>query len=564
MLETNEALNLKYVSEVIGNDWKSWKLGDVVCINTQTGTGKTFFITGNKSTNGLVDTLEEDEKIIYICNRIALKQQNKLDLLKKFDEKIPKVIDDNGNETDEIDYYALEKITVIRNITICSYHAIAYGEQQRIFLTKDASNSLDSYKYIICDEAHFIFTDAAYMNKANLVFFKIIRSVFPKSILLFISATIDEVLPTIEKSFKDSDRILWGMDVNQLHKYSTGTDYSYLDVKYFKYEKDLVSLLSNDKSEDKWLVFVTSSRHGKKIKEDLDEQGIDSVFIKSGTVNDETKSIVDTGKFNCKVLISTKVLDNGVNIIDSDVKNLVVCAYDKTTFIQEIGRLRINIRNPRKIKLFIKAMNKKVFMGRLEEVYQPKLDILKLYYNDNDKFKLMFNMDVNKVYADLFYLDDDNKWKVNTAGHVRLQKDIDFAQEMIALFDIDKYAFIKEQLTWLKKEYEFDERNLIVDVVNDADVNELSQFLENACNNEDRLEKNTFTESIMNIISKSPKLNAILSKIDSKHKNRNKGIKTFNNLFDKCNLPYAIISKRSTINKQKSTKWIVGYINDDE
>ena len=37
-------LNVKWVSETIGEDYKNWRAGDTYYINAQTGTGKTYFI----------------------------------------------------------------------------------------------------------------------------------------------------------------------------------------------------------------------------------------------------------------------------------------------------------------------------------------------------------------------------------------------------------------------------------------------------------------------------------------------------------------------------------------
>lgn len=81
-------LNLKWISDVIGENYKHWKDGDIVKIQAQTGTGKTRFIIGDKNNRGLVDNMNCFEKMIYICNRTELKRQVKLDLLRKYNKKI--------------------------------------------------------------------------------------------------------------------------------------------------------------------------------------------------------------------------------------------------------------------------------------------------------------------------------------------------------------------------------------------------------------------------------------------------------------------------------------------
>lgn len=561
----NKPLNLKYVSEAIGSDWKSWKPGDVVCISSQTGTGKTTFITGISTIAGLIDTMEHYERLIYLCNRLALKRQIKLDLLKKYDMTIPLlidekenlVLDEKGNE--QIDYDKLDKLTVIENITVSSYHAIAKGVKNRIYLTDSNNYNLDNYKYIVCDEAHFVLTDSSYMNKTNLVFSEIIKGVYLKSILIYISATLEELLPEIEEAFdKNITKNIWGMEKNQLHKFSTGIDYSYLNVKYFKNENDILKLIANEKTSDKWLIFVTSEKRGQKIRDQLNDYDIKSVFVKSGINNEETKNIINLQKFNCKVLISTKCLDNGINITDNEVRNLVVCAYDKTTFIQEIGRLRVNIRNPRKISLFIKTMDKKIFKCRVEKIYSDKIKAVELFKSNLELFKYQYNMDVNDIYPELFYLDKNNQWQLNTTGHKRLLKDYDFASQMIESFKVDKFAFIKEQLKWLGKESDFNISNFIEDVASDSDIDELSIFLDSCYSNKEYLSKDDFRTEIISIINKSTSLTSILNKIDGKHKNREKGIKIFNEFIEKCELPYILTSKPKMKDYIRYTAWIVG------
>ena len=118
----NKRLNIKWVSEVINDDYKNWQKGDSVIIESQTGTGKTYFFTGDEKTEGLVDKINKNEKILYLCNRVNLKRQFKRDLLKKYGMGIPEDINE------------LDKISEIGNITILSYQALAERELDRILV----------------------------------------------------------------------------------------------------------------------------------------------------------------------------------------------------------------------------------------------------------------------------------------------------------------------------------------------------------------------------------------------------------------------------------------------
>ena len=68
--------------------------------------------------------------------------------------------------------------------------------------------------------------------------------------------------------------------------------------------------------------------------------------------------MLDTGELPCKVLITTSVLDNGFSIEDDNVKNIVICTDDKTEFLQELGRKRINKDKGETVNLYIRVVTK--------------------------------------------------------------------------------------------------------------------------------------------------------------------------------------------------------------
>jgi hypothetical protein len=479
-------LNLKWVTDVIGEDYKNWEKGDIVKIQAQTGTGKTFFITGNSKVNGLVDRMNDYEKMIYICNRTELKRQIKLDLLKKYNFEIPYlkdkeenfIFDKDGNKI--LDTKTLDDTKIIKNIVITSYHAISYGRLENIYC--EGKNNLDNFDYIICDECHFFMTDSGFNNKSYLALEELINTRHMKAIKIFISATMDEVEDIIKKQAEKHKTIGFGSYSNfEIHDYQTGIDYSYLNVNYFKNIKDIIQIIKNDKTDEKWIVFVTSKTRGEEIENKLKESNIFATFIHANTGdNEEKKKITAECKFNSKVLISTKCLDNGVNIKDETVKNIVIMAYDKTTFVQEIGRVRFKIDDAPTIKLYIPMFSTTVFSGKISENYQPKIDDLDLFEKDKKAFKKKYNNDFDKTPKDIFYLDENTDWTINILGGARVYKDKIFSSKMVDGFKAnDKFTFIKKQLEWLELSSTFDESNLIQNVVDDEAMETLEEYLNN-------------------------------------------------------------------------------------
>ena len=64
----------QYVSDMIGDEYKSWKEGDHVIIATPTGSGKTTFVVSQL----LKEALAHEKHVVYYCNRKVLRDQFKV------------------------------------------------------------------------------------------------------------------------------------------------------------------------------------------------------------------------------------------------------------------------------------------------------------------------------------------------------------------------------------------------------------------------------------------------------------------------------------------------------
>lgn len=152
-------------------------------------------------------------------------------------------------------------------------------------------------------------------------------------------------------------------------------NYDYLNFKgTYREEEELLEPIK--KSESKWIVFVNSNAEGHKLRDKLIAEQIECCYISRDEINahkqkaqrcsqddSEAKSdasgikeydphaeydyIIGNETFRPKVLITTSVLDNGINIKNSDaqkncnkVLNIAINAFDKTDFVQMLGRIR--------------------------------------------------------------------------------------------------------------------------------------------------------------------------------------------------------------------------------
>ena len=456
-------LNLKWVSETIGEEYKKWSKGDIVTIQAQTGTGKTYFIK-----NTLVPYMDKWEHMLIVSNRVNLKRQIKNDLLKLCGKEIPE------------DLKELDKITKVGNVTLLSYHQIAIMRQAQEEKGKEIN--LDIYKYIICDECHWFKSDASFCDKTELAWKELIRTRHRESIVVYISATMEEIRPMIDSAIKKFNEKSFGSSI-ELWNYTTGIDYNYLNPYYFdKIENLAIHIKNADIKDGKWLVFVTSKSMANKLNDIITNKKVTIITAETKEDNEELQSIINDSKFNSDVLICTKVLDNGVNIQDEEVKNIVISSWDRTTFIQELGRVRQDINNPYEIDLYIPMKSKKAFTSRQMGI-SKEIDILNLYENNKEEFMFQYRDNKNKLPNHLFYVKDNKGYVINKLGYANTYSFNKFLNDIINKWDDKKnkdkqYTFIKEQLSWIGLEDTFNGLySKIIDEYDCEEVNKLEEQL---------------------------------------------------------------------------------------
>jgi hypothetical protein len=548
----SKKLNLKWVTDIIGDEYKNWKNGDVIKIQAQTGTGKTFFITGDKEKKGLIDYADiRSERVLYLCNRSNLKKQIKIDLLKKYDMDIPYLktnkgkykLDKSGKKI--VDETALEKITKIKNIVISSYHAIQNSRLESDY-TCNLFN-LDSYNYIICDECHYILADASFCNKTRFAYYALLKEHCFMRKTIFISATMEFIEPLIDVI---GEKYIGRKP--QIYNYTTGTDYSYVNVKYFKNDTDIIKTINNDKTDNKWLVFVSNLEVARHLQEEIK----DSNIVTATYSDSKTKTnIIQNSKFECRVVIATKALDNGVNFTDERLKNIVIYSWDRVTFIQELGRKRVRIEDAQEVNLYIKHRWSKAIKGKLNNI-SKKEELLDMYKNDILTFNYKFENAHTKVPEELFYVDEDGKnsaYQINEIGEISLLKNKEEFEKTIQAFKEDKeHAYIKEQLKWINLEDTFSIDNYIEEVILDEEIETLEKYIETVV---DKKLFNNEQQKISDLIIR--KLTTIGDKVDYRtEKLKPSTLETI--LRDQLNLQYAISkSTKETKGEKRNKNYII-------
>jgi hypothetical protein len=282
---------METISDVIGQEYKKWKIGDLILITGGTGTGKSFFVQNTLDAY----CLNYGKNILYLSNRDILKEQvrNGLDILTSI----------------TVENYQKAEEMLLRNEWFCDCD------------------------YVICDEAQYFFTDASFNNKTNLVFRKILRD--DKIIKVLMTAT-----PIIlENYFKHN-----GIDVK--YKYELPTDYSYISkIITFNTYESMHSIIEGIPQDEQIMLF-SSAKRAYDVAKKYNGAFICSQQNKDGYYKyvdkDELSNIIENGEFKNRLLCCTTALDNGVNIKEySKAKHIIIDILDRDTFLQVLGRKRI-------------------------------------------------------------------------------------------------------------------------------------------------------------------------------------------------------------------------------
>mgnify|MGYP001001097655 CR=1 FL=1 len=329
----------------------------------------------------------------------------------------------------------LDNVTTIGNVTILSYQQIAEMKHGEAY-GKDKLN-LDNFDYIICDEIQYIFEDS-FTGNTELALNELIYKSNKESIKIFMSATMEQLDNMINKS----NCRIW--------EYDTNRDYSYLIPHTYNKQEQLIKQIINDKSKDKWLIFVTSIQKGKDLLKELQEKNIDAVMIYKGRRDKKSKeefnNIITKEKFSCKVLITTKLLDNGVNIMDDKVKNIVVNSWSRENLIQSIGRIRFkSLKEAYNINLYLDEKTHKQVWGKLNAI-DKTLKHFELLIADKNEFNKKFRNKLNKLPNGI-HLDKNNQFIFDKVTYANLLKT---KIEMTNLEkDFNSISYINKQLSWL-------------------------------------------------------------------------------------------------------------------
>ncbi|MCM1228050.1 MAG: DEAD/DEAH box helicase family protein [Clostridium sp.] len=431
----------QYISDIVGEDYENWRIGYSYFITSPPATGKTYFCF-----EILLEYFrKKGYSFIYICNRTNLKKQV-LNYIKDYwnmeASDVLSLIENSGIPENENSIY----LTTYQKLC-CTYRDNK----------KFRENLFDDKKVvIIADEIHFLTQDASFNRDVNYFLDGLLNQFGENSIRLYMTGTTSDILPLIRDKAYELGEIFSRYEppiisdefacvqahigdgrtiYPTLRKiYTLESDYSNIQFHFYKSSKDIEDVLNNASSDNKIMYFVKSKEHG----ESLNGKFKNSVFLFSDSTGEklseeakkELRKISLEEKFSSDILITTSLLDNGINIKDSNVKTLIIDQSDPVEITQMIGRKRIDrqVNNLQKIDVYIRLLSMKDInftihclnetMKEFDKIDRTGVDYLKYITNDSN--------------MNLWYV-NDSKISSNTLHREKLKNLLEY------------YNYLKEQ-----------------------------------------------------------------------------------------------------------------------
>ena len=389
-----------WVSDLIGGDYKFWK-NEFVVLDCGTGSGKTYFslnILGTYAKNN-------KKRILYLCNRTKLRKD------------------------------------VFNEIVKLGLKSTVWVELYQTFQSKiQNKKTIPHYDYIVADECHYFTTDAKFNDYTDVPYNYLMKQ--KESVVLWVSATA--------KTF-----FKWMEDKNKVKKrnvYTINKDYSYVK-KVFFYQKDELSAIIDDilenEPESKIVVFCNSANRMEEMNKIYDDSA--NYFCSNTSSNmklkkicgyDENKTVNDcikqypdgTSTFEKRVLFTTTVLDNGVNLKDKKIKHIFSEIFDVDSMIQSLGRKRKTSWDDT-CTFYIREYQPKAIQGLLN-INNSQLDPVEEYKNNYDDFFRKYGSgkkrkQLSKIFYSYFAEDKKlSKIKINECRFRKYEQDNNILMQM--------------------------------------------------------------------------------------------------------------------------------------
>lgn len=230
---------------------------------------------------------------------------------------------------------------------------------------------------------------------------------------------------------------------------------------------DLCNIPKIEENPDaKWLIFCENKQKGMLLKNRLCEtHKICAAYLDADSKeSEEWEKLCREERFDEQVMLCTTVLDCGVNIHDKKLRHIVLAADNQTTFIQCIGRKRLDSNET--LQVHVLEMNPKTLAGRRAGITR-KLNLAQKFDAGNhlnilDMMANTSDPDCNALFryaSDAHYRKGGGVFKSKEAEYV-LRRRKDFYERM----STDKATYREEVARWLGNTARITEENHVLQI----------------------------------------------------------------------------------------------------
>ena len=324
--------------------WRYWK---AILIDAPPGRGKTSFVY-----EVLIPlAIKMNRNVLLVANRNALSLQMKLDVLDLIGSPLRDRLTDLGiRETD-----------IFGSVGIVSYHSLP-----RFLNDPENEDWLDNVEYVVADECHYFASDSSF-NDLTEWHLKLITKHFKRAIRVYMTGTSWDVLRPIadaEMAIKyDKERACKVRLDREIIRYHWEQDHSHVDLRFFRDLEEIKQLILGNPNE-KYMIFVDSRDSGRALADALGKDRATYLDAESKGTKEMTKLLKEQ-TFDRQVLVTTKVLDCGINLWDNRLRHIVTVTDDRVSMLQMLGRKRRKLGE--RVNLYVCDMDLKLIAKRYRD-----------------------------------------------------------------------------------------------------------------------------------------------------------------------------------------------------
>ena len=235
----------QYVTDIIGEEYKTWEDGDQIIIATPTGSGKTTFVVSKL----LKQAAAQGKHVVYYCNRRVLHDQFEAqapDTIKQFFGPDSTLTEIASNYLHILTYQGAElsekypsihfKVKEAHDVLIDTpkqddgLHVRIRGHQKDEYQSVDSSEIM----YYIFDEAHYYLSDSLIRSEGNFW----VKQDLHHGISVFLTATPKP----LHLFLAIHDQLPFSNDFT--HVYNLDKAKSKAETQYYKYENAIAHVLN--------------------------------------------------------------------------------------------------------------------------------------------------------------------------------------------------------------------------------------------------------------------------------------------------------------------------------